>query len=186
MNPIKKIYISIMIFTIFYALLIVFLIYPSFKQIAGNSEGFLLEKNKIAAAAQEVENRKKMENLYKIYQPDLDKIEKIFIDPDVPLEFIDFLENTASSSHLELEIFSMEKKLEKDDPWPSLLFQLSAVGTFPDFSEFLEKLEKGPYLIETLNLSTRSLGQKESGAKESENLRPADTNNLLSIKVFTK
>ena len=133
MSSNKKFYISIVIFAILSILLIVFLIHPLFKEIKKNSEAFLSERENIISLAKEIENRKKTENLYKAYRPDLERMEKIFVDAEVPIELISFLEENASSSQIQLKISSMAKKSEKGDPWPSLLIQLSATGSLPDF-----------------------------------------------------
>lgn len=186
MAPLKKIYLSTIAFATLNILLIVFIVFPLFEEVKKNSEAFLLEKNKIASLSKEEEGREKMEGLYKNYQSDLEEIEKVFVDPEVPIEFIGFLEKTATVSQIQLKILSMIKKIEKEDPWPGLSFQLSAVGSFPDFLRFLEKLENSPYLIETLELNTRALTEKEIKSKEFESFPVADANTLFLIKVFTK
>ncbi len=186
MTPVKKIYLSIIAFAILNILLIVFIVFPLFEEVKKNSEAFLLEKNKIASLSKEKEGREKIEGLYKNYQSDLEEIEKVFVDPEVPIEFIGFLEKTATVSQIQLKILSMTQKIEKKDPWPGLSFQLSAVGSFPDFLRFLEKLENSPYLIETLELNTRALTEKEIKSKEFESFPMADADTLFLIKVFTQ
>ena len=172
MNPKKKTIISLITFGILALVLIIFLIYFLFPEIKNNSEEFLLQKKKLILLAKEKENLEKMKDIYKNYQSDLDKIEKLLIDPEVPIEFISFLETTASTSDLQLEISSITKEV-RTDPLPSLSLQTLVTGSFPNFLEFLEKLETSPYLIEILDLNTkRSTG--------------GDTNTSLSLKVFTK
>lgn len=163
-----------------------FLISLLFKGVRNSSETFSLEKEKITSLSEEKENRKKMENLYRNYQPDIDRIEKVFIDPDVPIEFINFLEETAGASQSQVKILSMTKKTDQKDPWPNLLFQISVTGLFSNFSKFLEKLENSPYLIETIELSSRALSEKELKSKEFENLPLADTSTLLLIRALAK
>ncbi len=163
-----------------------FLICLLFKGVKGSSEAFSLEKEKIASLSEEKENRKKMEDLYKNYQSDLDKIEKVFIDPEVPIEFIGFLEKTAGASQVQIKIISMAKRTDAKDAWPSLLFQISVTGSFSDFSKFLEKLENSPYLIETIELNSRALSEKEVKSKEFEELLLANTNTLLLINVLSR
>lgn len=182
MTPLRKIYISIIIFGILSIFLIAFCIFPLFKEIKNNSKEFILEKEKMILLAQEKENLKKLEDFYNTYQSDFNKIENLFIDPETPIEFINFLEQTASTSQSRLEISSMTKKIEKEDPWPSLSFQFSVSGTFPNFLKFLRKLETGPYLIEFIDLNITKLSEKEIKPEESlTNIRAT-----LSIKVFTR
>ncbi len=81
MNPLKKIYFSILIFGTIGVFLIVFVILPLFGKIKKNSETFSSERNKMAQLAKEKEDLQKIESLYKNYQTDLDKIERILVSP---------------------------------------------------------------------------------------------------------
>lgn len=193
----KKNYISAAFFGILSILLIVFLIYPFLGEIKKNSQNLFLQKKKIILLAQERENLKKMEDIFKTYQSDLDKIENLLVDPETPIEFISFLEKNAQVTGVELEISSMTKRTptlpppsqrapEKKEPWPSLSLQLLVVGSFPNFLEFLEKLETSPYLIEILNLNSRRLTERELKSKEFEKFSLGDTSTSLSVKVYTK
>ena len=216
MIPIKKNYLSIAVFGIISTLFAVFVVFPLFKEIKAISQNLFLKKNKIVYLSEERENLQKIENLYKTYQSDLERIENLFVDPEVPIEFIGFLEKTAVSSQIKLEISSMTraaarggdeqssattraaarggdeqssattKKTEKEEPWQSLSVQLLVTGSFSNFSKFLHKLENGPYLIEVVDLNTRRLAEKDIQVKELENIPGADTTNVLSIKVFAK
>ena len=216
MIPIKKIYLSIAMFGIISTLLVVFVMWPLFKEIKAISQNLFLKKNKIVYLSEERENIKKIENLYKTYQSDLDRIENLFVDPEVPIEFIGFLEKSATDSQIKLEISSMTRaaakgeneataslttravarggdeqssattKKTEQEPWQSLSAQLLVTGSFSNFSKFLHKLENGPYLIETVDLNTRRLAEKDIQVKELENIPGADTTNVLSIKVFAK
>jgi len=216
MIPIKKIYLSIAMFGIISTLLVVFVMWPLFKEIKAISQNLFLKKNKIVYLSEERENIKKIENLYKTYQSDLDRIENLFVDPEVPIEFIGFLEKSATDSQIKLEISSMTRaaakgeneataslttraaarggdeqssattKKTEQEPWQSLSAQLLVTGSFSNFSKFLHKLENGPYLIEVVDLNTRRLAEKDIQVKELENIPGADTTNVLSIKVFAK
>jgi hypothetical protein len=167
-------------------LLIVFFIVPIFRQIAGISQDFYSQKNELAYLNEEKNNLKKIENIYQTYQSDLDKIENLFFDPEVPIGFIAFLEKTAADCQIKLEISSMVKKTEKEDTWPSLSVQLLTTGSFTNSSKFLEKLENSPYLIEILDLNVRKLAGKEASTGGLANIPEPDTAAILSIKVFTK
>jgi Tfp pilus assembly protein PilO len=185
MIPIKKIYLLIAVFGVISTLLFVFVVLPLFKEIQAISQNLFLKKNKIVYLTEERENIKKIENVYKTYQSDLDRIENLFVDPEVPIEFIGFLEKTAAGSQIKLEIFSMIKKTEQE-PWQSLSAQLLVTGSFSNFSKFLHKLENGPYLIEVLDVNTKKLTEREIQVGGLENIPEADTITTFSIKAFTK
>jgi len=216
MIPIKKIYLSIAMFGIISTLLVVFVILPLFKEIKAISQNLFLKKNKIVYLSEERENIKKIENLYKTYQWDLDRIENLFVNPEIPIEFIGFLEKTATDSQIKLEISSMTRaaakggdeasaslttraaarggdeqssaitKKTEQEPWQSLSAQLLVTGSFSNFSKFLHKLENGPYLIEVLDLNTKKLTEREVQVAGFENIPEADTITTFSIKAFTK
>ena len=164
MIPIKKNYLSIATFGIISTLFAVFVVLPLFKEIKAISQNLFLKKNKIVYLSEERENLQKIENLYKTYQSDSERIENLFVDPEVPIEFIGFLEKTAVSSQIKLEISSMTRaaarggdeqssattKKTEQEPWHSLSVQLLITGSFSNFSKFLDKLENDPYLIEIL------------------------------------
>lgn len=181
MGPTKKIYLSSFIFGLFVILLIIFSIYPLFKEVKKNSENLLLQKKKLILFEIEKENIKELEKNFKNYQADLTRIENLFITPEVPIEFINFLETISKDSKIELEISSIVKETGKEASWPSLSFQLSAIGSFPNFLKFLKKLENSPYLIEIFNFNIQKLTKKELGA-----FSPGDIESPLLIKVFTK
>ena len=216
MIPIKKIYLSIAMFGIISTLLVVFVMWPLFKEIKAISQNLFLKKNKIVYLSEERENLQKIENLYKTYQSDLDRIENLFVDPEVPIEFIGFLEKSATDSQIKLEISSMTRaaakgeneataslttravarggdeqssattKKTEQEPWQSLSAQLLVTGSFSNFSKFLHKLENGPYLIEVLDLNTKKLTEREVQIAGFENIPEADTITTFSIKAFTK
>lgn len=182
----KKIYLPTIILGILSILLIILIIWPLFKEIRTTSQNLSLEKNKTVYLGQERENLQNIKQSYKTYQPDLDSIENLFVDPAVPIEFINFLEKTATDTQVKLEISSMAQNTEKKDSWPSLSLQLSVTGSFANFSKFLDKLENNSYLIETLNLNSRKLTKSELESKELKNIPNADTATFLLIKVYTQ
>jgi len=182
MTALRKIYFSITIFGTISIFLIVFCIFPLLKEIKNNSQELILEKEKMILLAQEKESVKKLQGIYSAYQSDFKKIENLFIAPEVPIEFINFLEETARASQIQLEITSMTKKTAEKDPWPSFIFHLSAAGSFPNFLKFLKKTENSPYLIEFLDLNIKKLPEEEVKPKE-----PLDEiKGFFMIKVFTQ
>lgn len=171
----KKILKILVIFIVLALVLIVFLIYPLFREIKKNSEELILEKGKLFSFETEIENLEQFKRVYQLLKPDLEKIDKLLINPEVPVDFIKFLEKTASDSEVFIEISPTSLKEAKSDPWPSLGFRISLTGSFPDFLKFLEKIESSSYLIEISNLNFKKISKKEK-----------DINGNLFMKVYTK
>lgn len=184
LEPKRKIYLSLIIFGIITILLIVLIIYPLFKGIQKNSEDFISQKKKLILLQEEMKSLKETEVLYKTYQTNIDKIDDLFADPEVPIEFIDFLEKNAEKSQLSIEISLMARKETK--PWPSLSFQISTAGSFSNLLRFLEKLETGSYLIEISNLNVKRLTEQELRSDEFRTPSPGDVYTMFLIKVLTK
>ena len=179
----KKIYISSTIFGIICILLIVFAIYPVFREIKRSSEEFLSEKKNLILLSEEIKDLQESKKLYEVHQLSLEKINELFIDPEIPIEFIRFLEKNATDSQLLIEISPLPTTVPKKggELWSNLFFQISTKGSFPNFLRFLEKLENGPYLIEVINLNL-----KRSVEKKTEEVSASGINAVFSIKVFSK
>jgi hypothetical protein len=182
----KKITISIVFFLSLIILFFVFLIYPLFLEIKNISQDFLNQKKELMAFEKRVENLKKFQKLFPKISAHLEKIDNLFVNPEVPVDFILFLERLSQESDLSLKI-SQNLSLEiKKDSWPFFSFQLNLVGSFPNLSRFLEKLESAFYLIEIQNLTINRLNEAELKSKEFEQFSLGDVKAILSIKVYTK
>ena len=171
----RKTNITLLIFGALSLLLIFLVISPLFNQIKSESSNLIAQKNKLAESEVKIKNIQDFEVSFKQYQPNLEKINELFIDISEPIGFIKFLEQEATSSQLSIEIAPPVLKEEKDAPWRSLEFSLNLEGSAPKFLRFLDRLESSPYLVEPLNLSIRKI---------------SDINNtiaaILLIKVYAK
>ncbi len=191
MNPNKKIIFTSGILGIISLIFIFLIICPLLNNIKKNSEALISQKRELASLEGEIENLKNFGKIYQAQHENLEKIDKLFIDPEIPtdiIKFVGFLRKIAEDSQISIDISSPTPKKEiAADPWPSITFQVALKGKFSDFGKFLEKIETGPYLIEILNLNARRLTEKELESKEGwfEELPLANTSISLSIKVFT-
>jgi len=173
----RKIIISIIFFLGLTIFLLIFIIYPLFLEIKESSQNFLSEKKKLMILEKKVENLAKIELILPEISANLKKIDAIFIDPMLPIDFIRFLEKISQDCQVSLEILLLSGLSLKTEggSWPFLSFQLNLKGSFVNFSKFLEKLESSFYLIEIQNLNIAYLDETKKDIK-------AD----LLIKVYTK
>ena len=153
----KKNYIIILVFSLLSLSIIVFFIWPYFIEIRARSEELVLEKDQVSSLNIKINELDNFEKEYDNYLPNLQKIEQMFVDPQDPIDFIEFIEDVASDSKIILQVspqFSSQSKSK------NIIFQLSGRGNFYDLSVFLERLEHSPYLvnIESLNVSSRKDG----------------------------
>jgi len=149
MNLNKKIIFTSGILGITELIFIFLVIYPLFDNIKKNSEVLISQKKELASLESEIENLKNFEKIYQTHHENLEKIDKLFIDPEIPtdiIEFVGFLRKIAEDSQISVDISSPTLKKEiAADPWPSVTFQVSCDGKFSNFGKFLEKIETGPY-----------------------------------------
>lgn len=179
MSTKKKIYLYLAIL-IGVSLVFLVLILPGLlKAIREDSEKLISLQNELIFLQKEKENLKQLEVIYQTSQADLEKINALFVDPEVPVEFIDFLEKNGELSQQEIDISLVQRKQGEDEPWPSLLFQISTSGSFPNFLKFLERLQSSPYLVEILNLNIKK-------ATKTGTLLPGEVESTFLIKVFTR
>lgn len=174
----KRTNISIVTFIALVILITFFVIHPIFREISKDSQWLVSEKSRFLTMSDRIKDLKSFDVLYENREEVLGQIDDLFIDPEVPVDFIDFLEKTADQSSVNIEIspFSVGKKGK--DSWPFLNFQITISGSFPSFLLFLEKIENGPYLIEIKSLTVNQAKE----AKRSEGNIEA----ILSLEVFSK
>jgi len=120
----QKIYLSLATFSVLSIGLIFFLIHPLFIEIKKNSKDLISQKQTIQTLEAKIENLEKFKIFYQDLKPDLEKIETLFINPEVPIEFISFLEKTAEDCAVLAKISSAPAREIKTDPWPSMNFQI--------------------------------------------------------------
>jgi hypothetical protein len=105
---------------------------------------------------------------------EIEKIESFFIDPTMPIDFINFLEKNAKELNLALK-FSISQTKGKN-LWPFLTFQINLAGHPSNVLKFLDKLYFSNYLIEIQNLDISKV--------EKEEIPKVEAN--FSIKVYSK
>ncbi|MCX6760717.1 MAG: hypothetical protein NTZ84_01240 [Candidatus Nealsonbacteria bacterium] len=178
MNIGKKINTSIVIFLSLIILINVFVVCPLLKAIKNDSQRLVSEKNKFLTLDERIDVLKKLDVIYKDREETLKQIDDLFVDPEVPVDFLNFLEKTGyqSSVGVEVDPFSVGK-IDKNS-WPFLNFQITVNGSFPSFLIFLEKIENSPYLIEIQGLTV----SQSTEANQS----PGNIKALLSFKAFSK
>ncbi len=185
MNSKNKIYIISITFGLITLILIVLFIYPLFKSIKNNSQELFSAKRELILLKNQIREIENFEVIYEDYQPNLARIDQLFIDPENPADFIQSLEKMAFDSGISMEIFPLilSKEESETELWLSVTSQLSSNSSFPNFLRFLEKLETTPYLLEVQNLVLRRLNERELG-KEEYSL--GDIKAICLIKVFAK
>ena len=174
--PVKnRIYIIIGLFSLAALCLVVLAVLPLLNNIKDESNQYSMLKNSAAVSESQFVQASKFEKDYQNYKSNLDKADRLFVDSNNPVDFIEFLERTANDAGIQLQI--SPPTFSKDEGGYAT-FQLSYSGDFPKIMKFLRNLEFGPYLVDvqTLAIGRPTAAQKTSGETQA---------NLL-IKVLTK
>lgn len=182
----NKINLSLVIFLILSILLIVFLIYPLFKDIENNSRELILKKQETAVLEDRIKNIEEFRENYRQINPNLEKIVTLFVDSRIPIEFIDFLEKNSRDCQISIKLSPSSATKVAKDPWSSINFQINAAGSFSNFLKFIEKLESSKYLIEIKNLNISHLTEAELRSIEFEDFSIRDIKANFILKVYAK
>lgn len=175
--PKKKRYLSSLVFALLILVVVLFLICPCWKEIKKESENLLLERKEIALLKAQAEGIKVFKSNYDKYLSDLENIEKMFVDSNEPLGLIEFLEKLAIDTNVDIKLSSFI--FSEQDGSKIINLQIFSNGGFLNNLNFLEKLEKSPFLIKVQNLAISSFEEKK-GQKNN------DVQFKFLIKVFAK
>lgn len=171
----NKIYQTSIIFVLIIAGLIGFVIYPIWKNIQKNSQQITLDKIEIISMEAESKQLSAFEKDYSAYKPNLEKIDRLFINAENPIDFIRFLESVALGSGITANINLVP--LPKNENSAKLIatsFRIYAQGNFSDILTFAEKLETGDYLVVINSLTIRKSDKNIDASKNIANIVEAD------------
>jgi len=177
LNLKNKIIVSSLIFIIAIFCLIFLIVLPTIKEIKSISEDIEaqredLEKKYIAGQ----DSKQLAENLEKI-KPQLDLINKIFINKNRELEFITSLENEANKNRINQKINLNAPEEVINQPFQKNVLQLSSEGSFIDLLQYLMNLE---YLNYYINIKSLELTSTSGGG---QNFLPYQNNNANNINL---
>jgi len=184
MNLQKKIKIGLAVFLGIGFLLLTFVIYPLFEEIKKSSEELLLARQELAFIEEKTKQAPLLKEKFLAFKSDLEKIQKLFVDPEAPINFLQFLEKTAKNCNVVIDISLLPTREKEVVFFPFLSFRLSLIGSFPNCMKFLEKLEMAPYLIEIKDLTTRRLTEDQLKSEKYKEFSLGDVEFYLLIKVF--
>jgi len=162
----------------------VFLIRPIFSGIKKNSEELINQKQRINFLEEKIKNIEDFKKNQDEIGKNLEKIKTLFLESEAPVNFIGFLEQTARESQLSIKISPSASTKKAEDPWFSIIFEISSASPFPSLLRFLEKLESSPYLIKIQSFSVTRLEENDLKTKELEDLSVGSVKAILSMKVY--
>lgn len=139
-----------------------FVAFPLFRSIQINAQELREQKARVQEARSLDGYLFAFANLSSQEKAELGEFAEMFVDPETPIAFIEFLESIAQSSDMELKITPGNPIQIKGQTWPEMDFQLASQGSYSGFIRFLKKLENAPYILEVRN-TTVNQSKKEGG-----------------------
>src|SRR3989338_10437332 len=161
----------------------VFLIWPIAQDIKKYSEELAVQKKNFSVSIEEAQSTQDDRKFYENGKEALGKVNALFVNADIPIDLIKFLEDNAASVNLAISIAPgiIDDKEEKQ--WPALAFHLSIQGSFSNLLKFVAKMESGPYLIDIVSLDIKGLIEEK---KIAGGVSSGDVSAIIVIKALTK
>jgi len=126
-------------------------IWLCFSKIEAGSSELFAQKNKIntlESQAAEIDNFKVAHSIDSL---ELEKISQAFVDPQNPLDFIEFLEKAAAQEDIDFKLSPLS--FSNDGNKNILSVQVSLEGGFSGILNFVNQIENGQYLVSVQNLA---------------------------------
>lgn len=138
------------------------LVYPLGMKVKSKSDQLKRKQEKIAEVETQSRRLGKLQRVLKKSKADFQKLDQLFIEPEAPVGFLEFLERAAADSDLELNITpSAGEKLNRE-PWPPTFFEVTGKGSFQNCVEFATKIETAPYLLRIQKLNLEQAEKREA------------------------
>jgi len=170
----EKIYLLIFSIFLFLILFSIFCYYPLIKGFVDEAKELKKIESQLSFLDQKISQLKKAKAIEKEIKGNIQSFKSLFIQKEMPLDFINFLEATAKDCKVELELSRFSEISLKEEERESLLFEGKTKGDFVSTLCFLNKVENAPFLVEfnSVNLF------KEKDQNE--------ISSSFSLKVFVK
>jgi len=161
MNYKSKIYLSIGIFIVIIFVMFFFSIYPLYSSIRQDSESLLNNKKELASIEYLTKSFEDFERNFLLYEEGLKEMEGLLnkeslIDPEIPIEFINFFKEKSQELDLNLRITALSTDDVEDNHWNTLKFRVTGVGRVDHVRNFIEKLENSKWLLSVVEFTASS------------------------------
>ena len=144
-------------------ILAVFACFILFEDIQENSKDYVARRTAIANIEANFENQKNLKNVFRDHELNFKKFENLFVEQDAPIEFFEFLEDTAEHCSLSIDISSSSVKEPEEGENKYLNLQIQLKGDEQNFLRFLEQIENSDYFIEVTSLNLSKVNKGTAG-----------------------
>ena len=176
--------VSLIIFGLFVWLVAV----PLLEKIKTASQEYSANQKALFKLGKKAAMIKDLKKNYEARQADLSEIEGVFLSQEEIVKFISTLEEIALQTNNIFEI-QIAQSGGQEEKTPSVDFNISLSGGFPNLIRFIAYLEDTPYppyrLISLEKLTVRRLTEQSLIALPA-GLMAGDIQSVLNIKIFTQ
>jgi len=178
----------------FYILIIFILIILSFtvflnisliKDIEKDYKKLTTQKQELYFFYKQIQEFESFKNKTGFYKTNLEEIEKLFVNKETPIDFIQFLEKESEELGVLIEISPITVMQKGSDLWGNLGFRIDLTGSFPKCLAFLEKVQLSKWLSDIERLEINRISEKEISMREPENFFEGDVFFSINLKVYT-
>ena len=190
MNYKKNLYFSIFLFLVLGLVSVLLWTYPLLRGVQQESRELRNKETELASAKVLSSGFKSIEKNYQFYRKGLQDIKDLLkqeslVDPEIPVNFINFLKEQATQLDISLKIFPLGVETKKSKFWNYLDFRIEGAGQFNSLMQFIEKLEYSHWFIEVTNFSLSRKGVSNPNEQESSQGGSLRQFNLL-IRVYAQ
>lgn len=181
----SQLYLSILLIAIIVMGLFFFSICPTFSNIKQDSQNLLINKEELASIEYLTKSFEDFEKNFELYEDGLKEMEGLLskeslIDPEIPIEFINFLKEQSQELDLSLKIIPLQDKNKIEEHWNALKFRVTGVGRVDHVRTFIEKIENSKWLLGIVDLTATTY--KEGAEVSSRNYISIN----LTVKIYAQ
>ena len=171
---------------IVFILLILFGVWPLLGSIKKSSQELIDMKKSFSLSEKREESLEGVSKRYEELEPNLKKIDGLFIDKSAPVELIKFWEKTAGDLGIKIDISAASSEKNTGESWDFLAFQVRLDGPFVQCLKFIEKNENSPYLLLIKGLDIRSSGSVGVSSGSGSYSAEDDVSVILTVNAFSR
>lgn len=183
MKNFNKTYIIILACILAAIVLLCGLVYVIFGALRQASFDVVSEKQQVISMQLQDKQVSDFKAKYPDYKANIDKASQLLVDAQNPVDFITFLENTASVTNVNADItVGATAKTTGVGTQKPITFQIDVTGDFKSLLQFFQQLEMSPYLVSATNMAIKKIDKDASG----KNALPGDLEAFVSLEAVSK
>jgi len=164
----------------------VFLNVSLIKDIEKDYKKLIIQKQELYLFHKQIQEFESFKNNTGLYKANLGEIEKLFVDRETPIDFIEFLEKESGELGILIEISPITVMQKENDLWANLGFRIDLTGSFPKCLAFLEKVQLSKWLSDIERLDINRISERDISMLKFEDFFEGDVLFSINLKVYTE